>query len=185
MADGLGISEAMVSKLRKRGMPMGDVEKAKRWRNRHLEPARMKGTRFDAKAAPAVPRKAVVQVTLIEEARQLLGDWPGCTPLPERLEPGLRGVLRRMAFEEFARLYALAWGMDVVWKLIPASLSQWDDWLPADGDEDDDWVPLAPIDLPLLHLVVAGVAGFEWDPAAADLVGEKPAFRDCVRLAVG
>lgn len=47
LAELLGISGAMVSRLAKRGMPVDSVERAKRWRRRHLEPGRLKGTRHD------------------------------------------------------------------------------------------------------------------------------------------
>ena len=43
----LNISPAMVSRLARRGMPVDDLERAKRWRARHLDPARLKGTRID------------------------------------------------------------------------------------------------------------------------------------------
>lgn len=52
----LGISPAMVSRLAKRGMPTDDLERAQRWRKRHLEPGRIKGARFD-------PKKTTVQAT--------------------------------------------------------------------------------------------------------------------------
>jgi phage terminase Nu1 subunit (DNA packaging protein) len=42
LAEALGISGAMVSKLSKRGMPTDSVERAMRWRRRHLEPGRIK-----------------------------------------------------------------------------------------------------------------------------------------------
>lgn len=42
LADALGISPSMVSRLAKRGMPTDDVVKAQRWRKRHLETSRMK-----------------------------------------------------------------------------------------------------------------------------------------------
>lgn len=45
LAAALGISAAMVSKLKKRGMPTASVEAATKWRRRHLEPARTKGMR--------------------------------------------------------------------------------------------------------------------------------------------
>ncbi len=48
----LGISISMVSRLAKRGMPTDTLERAQRWRKRHLEPGRMKGTRFDGSHAP-------------------------------------------------------------------------------------------------------------------------------------
>ncbi len=44
----LEISPAMVSRLTKRGMPTDTLERAQRWRKRHLEPGRVKGSRFDA-----------------------------------------------------------------------------------------------------------------------------------------
>jgi hypothetical protein len=43
----LGISPAMTSRLAKRGMPTDTLERAQRWRKRHLEPGRVKGSRFD------------------------------------------------------------------------------------------------------------------------------------------
>lgn len=43
----LGVSEAMVSRLVKKGMPTDSLERAQRWRKRHLEPGRMKGVRFN------------------------------------------------------------------------------------------------------------------------------------------
>lgn len=47
LAQLLGISAPMVTKLSKRGMPTDTVERAARWRKRHLEPGRIKGVRFD------------------------------------------------------------------------------------------------------------------------------------------
>lgn len=43
----LDISPAMVSRLVKRGMPTDTLERAERWRRRHLEPGRVKGTRYE------------------------------------------------------------------------------------------------------------------------------------------
>ena len=53
----LEISTAMVSRLAKRGMPTDTLERAQRWRKRHLEPGRVKGARFDPKrkATPPAP----------------------------------------------------------------------------------------------------------------------------------
>lgn len=52
LATELGISGAMVSKLAKRGMPTDSLERAQRWRKRHLEPGRVKGVRFDPNYTP-------------------------------------------------------------------------------------------------------------------------------------
>jgi len=46
----------MVSKLASRGMPCHDVDAARRWRDRHLEPGRRKESRADTAAGmPAAP----------------------------------------------------------------------------------------------------------------------------------
>lgn len=47
LASLLDISPAMVSRLAKRGMPTDTIERAERWRKRHLEPGRVKGSRAD------------------------------------------------------------------------------------------------------------------------------------------
>ncbi len=58
----LGISGPMVTKLAARGMPCHDVDAARRWRDRHLEPARRKEARADTAgmplAAPLAPAPA-------------------------------------------------------------------------------------------------------------------------------
>lgn len=48
----LDISPAMVSRLAKRGMPTDSLERAERWRRRHLEPGRVKGARLDQPGSP-------------------------------------------------------------------------------------------------------------------------------------
>jgi hypothetical protein len=58
LAAALGISGSMVTRLAKRGMPVDDVERAARWRRRHLEPTRTKGIRADT-VPTARPRPAV------------------------------------------------------------------------------------------------------------------------------
>lgn len=47
LATALDISRGALSKLEKRGMPIDSVERARRWRKRHLQPGRMKGVRRD------------------------------------------------------------------------------------------------------------------------------------------
>lgn len=47
LATALGISAAMISKLARRGMPTDTLERAERWRRRHLEPGRVKGVRYE------------------------------------------------------------------------------------------------------------------------------------------
>ncbi len=55
LAQLLGISPSMVSRLSKRGMPVDSLERAQRWRKRHLEPGRVKGQRYDPNATPPKP----------------------------------------------------------------------------------------------------------------------------------
>jgi len=79
----LDISPAMVSRLARRGMPTDTLERAQRWRRRHLEPGRVKGNRAGTgparapsrapqpRPAPARP-VAVVTVASLEAASDLL-----------------------------------------------------------------------------------------------------------------
>ena len=55
LAQQLGISASMLSRLKKRGMPTDSLERAQRWRKRHLETSRIKGVRRDGgtEQAPA------------------------------------------------------------------------------------------------------------------------------------
>lgn len=48
----LNISGSMVSRLARKGMPTDSLDRAQRWRRRHLETGRMKGIRYD----PSRPR---------------------------------------------------------------------------------------------------------------------------------
>lgn len=86
LAQELGLSAPMVSKLAKRGMPTDDVDAARRWRKRHLEGTRMKGIRADtlaaapqrakpstAAAAPAGPRVAPPRFPVPPDLANL--DW--------------------------------------------------------------------------------------------------------------
>lgn len=48
----LGISPSIVSRHAKTGMPVDTLERAQKWRKKHLESARVKGARFDPNAQP-------------------------------------------------------------------------------------------------------------------------------------
>jgi hypothetical protein len=56
----LGVTPAMVSRHAKRGMPTDTLERAEKWRKRHLEPGRVKGARADTlkPRQPAPPAQA-------------------------------------------------------------------------------------------------------------------------------
>lgn len=106
LAKQLDISAAMVSKLAKRGMPTHDVQAARRWRDRHLEPARRKDARIDGQrnadwrgrrhreAASAHDRAAAVAraESLAAAVRESMeaGQDPG--PMLPELRAALRGV---------------------------------------------------------------------------------------------
>lgn len=108
----LDISPAMVSRLAKRGMPTDTVERAERWRKRHLEPGRVKGSRFDPnqhskatapKQATPAPAAAIPGESLAEieaagvELDQALtaGDAEWAAVMLQQV----RGLLRENAIE--------------------------------------------------------------------------------------
>lgn len=96
----LGISGAMVTRHSKRGMPTDSLERALRWRKRHLEPGRVKGTRFDSNYQPIPqtdhPVPPVPVGAYLARARGLLNvaslalSAGGCV---DELIPGLRAAL--------------------------------------------------------------------------------------------
>lgn len=58
LAAALGVSAAMVSKLAKRGMPTDSLERAQRWRKRHLEPSRVKHNKPGTPAHPTASQRS-------------------------------------------------------------------------------------------------------------------------------
>lgn len=56
----LGISPGMVSRHARKGMPTDTLDRAKKWRKRHLEPGRIKGSRYDPKHDQAAAAVATV-----------------------------------------------------------------------------------------------------------------------------
>ncbi len=117
LAQALGISTGMVSRLVKRGMPTDSVERAQRWRKRHLEPGRVKGSRFDPNAPATVPQNepklggegvtaarveaiAVSLLPRVEQAGEFLERAALLEPLravlralPDCVEPRMPGVM--------------------------------------------------------------------------------------------
>lgn len=68
LAQALGITQAAVSKLARRGMPTDSVERATRWRRRHLQTGRMKGIRREtAPAQPMAPEGPTPAATAPED----------------------------------------------------------------------------------------------------------------------
>lgn len=71
LAQALGITPGMVSRLAKRGMPVDSVERAQRWRKRHLEPSRIKGNRFEPSTGAAPKPQPTTGAPLDTQAHRL------------------------------------------------------------------------------------------------------------------
>lgn len=105
LAHALGISGAMVSKLSKRGMPTDSLERAQRWRKRHLEPGRVKGQRMGTTApAETKPearpiRQTTQSVQAVNATALEVGEFLAAFPSePEgaRMVQHLRAMLRQL-----------------------------------------------------------------------------------------
>ena len=103
LAHALGISAGMVTRLAQRGMPCDTVDSARRWRERHLEPARTKFNR-----APSMPRRTTddgqADIDAAETLRQvtdLSAAAHALLPLGQfaAIEPALRRALRSVPTE--------------------------------------------------------------------------------------
>ena len=99
LAAALGISGAMVSRLAKRGMPVDSLERAERWRARHLEPARTKAWRMGAASPPPaapIASFASIAATTLHQVYDLAAIGAELLPLGRfhLLEPHLRAALR-------------------------------------------------------------------------------------------
>lgn len=97
LAQALGISAAMVSKLAKRGMPTDTVERAQRWRKRHLEPGRLKGQRLGTTAPPetrATSHRATDPAQTVELLMRAAGTVLEAGADLSPLLPDLRAAMR-------------------------------------------------------------------------------------------
>lgn len=90
LAAALDISRAMVSKLERRGMPVDSLEAALRWRRRHLEPSRVKGTRADTRAAPAAVAVAAADAVALRLVAALADRFHAA---PDAIRPALQAAL--------------------------------------------------------------------------------------------
>jgi len=88
LADAIGISGAMVTKLARRGMPTDSIEGADVWRRENLEWTRAKGVRSDTlEDAPAAPRG--VSGGRPGQRRAVLRHTFGGAPITDRWPPAL------------------------------------------------------------------------------------------------
>ena len=124
LAKGLGLSEAMVSRLVRRGMPKGSIEAASRWRGRNLS-----ALRVDLRpAADSVAAR-------VEKVRQLMAaaadDFEGHA---DRLRAAMRGV------PQYARA-DMQIDLEVTRRLLPVDLINelgGPSFAPDDGGGPDD-----------------------------------------------
>lgn len=119
LAAALGVVPSMVTKLAKRGMPTDSVERAERWRKRHLEQGMVKGVRREPRRAGAVDLVAHVRAL----AQAAVEDW---AEWGEQLRASLAAVPASKAAQ--VQLPATAWalliGEDDWAQLWPASEEQ-------------------------------------------------------------
>lgn len=110
----LGVSPAIVSRHAKKGMPTDTLERAEKWRRRHLEPGRVKGTRYEpgsiSKPAPAraAPRVSIADV---EHASDLVDGAlaRGNQDAANVKIIQLRGLLRQLPDDASPRLTLRVW----------------------------------------------------------------------------
>lgn len=130
LAKELGISPAMVSKLKRQGMPVDTVERASKWRRRNLEPGRIKGVRFDpnqppqpvAKQDQQPPDPAVAnQIVEVESAGTTLNQAlaSGETEFADAMVSRLRDLLRATPDDAQPRLSLRVWLRMVSWFIDP------------------------------------------------------------------
>ena len=124
----LGVSPAIVSRHAKRGMPTDTLERAEKWRRRHLEPGRVKGARYEpshtAKPAPlkaVSPARAVPCATVADV--EALADLTnsalarGNQDAAEILIVQLRALLRQLPDDASPRLTLRVWLALVIYLL--------------------------------------------------------------------
>lgn len=182
LAQALGISASMVSRLARRGMPVDCVDRAKRWRKRHIEPGRIKGVRFDPKAqeqqqaALSVAVHEAVQAAtqqagphlreclgLLEEAVQSVQQAPEDTP-------GLGQALDGLRIHLLVLVVGRCGGLDV------ATLHwwQWCALLPPELEEDErvsehmEAACLEPLTLAAFHQALCQVQAIPLEQLKAE-----------------
>ena len=124
----LGVSTGMVSRHVKKGMPTDTLERAEKWRRRHLEPGRVKGARYKpgstskpAPARPAAPARAAPRMGIADvEAASDLVDGAlarGSHDAANVKIIQLRGLLRQLPDDASPRLTLRVWLALIVYVL--------------------------------------------------------------------
>ena len=104
LAAALGISASMVSRLRRRGMPIDSVERAERWRRRHLEPGRVMGQHLARHRDPPPPATATVEAIETRPPGAAAPSEP--SPYLDGLDDGWRAAFETV--QAFVLLYGIA-----------------------------------------------------------------------------
>ena len=135
----LGVSASIVSRHAKAGMPTDTIERAQKWRKRHLEPARVKGARFNASpsaqppspAATASPQKSragdsaqpsIESINSIEALARMANAALTNAPAPSAaaIVAELRAALRGLtSFDVNLRMSMRVWLALVSWWMHP------------------------------------------------------------------
>ncbi|MDD3936853.1 hypothetical protein [Rhodoferax sp.] len=129
----LGVSPSIVSRHAKNGMPTDSLERAQKWRKKHLESARVKGARFDPNAqqtggaetaAPLVKTRAfrggvALVETLARATSATLANAPASNAADMVAE--LRVLLRGLPQDAKPRMALRVWLVLVDYFLHPES----------------------------------------------------------------
>lgn len=138
----LGVSTAMVSRHVKQGMPTDTLERAERWRKRHLEPSRIKGARYDSNHRPQVqPAPATASGSFLEVAAGLLEIASMALSAGGRIDalvPGLRAAMAAVPTHEREPMLLPVNVMDVLTADVRALLPPKSDDPACDGDTMTD-----------------------------------------------
>lgn len=143
LAAALNISTSMVCRLAKRGMPTDDVERAERWRKRHLEAGRVKGSRFDPppRACELRPKQSVTPEPSDVADRELdMADAVECLALVAAgprgagdYVPALAHLIFLMSDAQYLRVSATGCLSPDLWDMIDARVQA--DFPTSDADE--------------------------------------------------
>lgn len=118
LANLLGVSPAIVSRHAKQGMPTDTLERAQRWRKRHLEPGRVKGNRYTPNHDPApehLPSLPEALPCVLEVEMEAAGDLidaalARCNQYGAAIRTWqLRGLLRQATGDVTPRLSLQVW----------------------------------------------------------------------------
>lgn len=95
LAQALGISGSMVSRLAKQGMPTSSVPAAHAWRQLHLETARMKGFRAGTPYMPLPSKHVTAAEDAMRAGRAVLDAGPSFDVIAPSVQAAMQAVPER------------------------------------------------------------------------------------------